>query len=156
MAGWSLAVDHEAIMLAGLVQGIGMGLVFIPMNSIAFANLPAQLRTDGASLLNLCRSFGSSIGIAVTTALAARSIQVSHADLAGHVTASVSSMIDVSATERFQAAGEAALRMVDAEVNRQAAMIGYVNDFWLMMWLTLAAVPLALLLRRQTPTGPNF
>ena len=65
-------------------------------------------------------------------------------------------MIDVSATERFQAVGETALRMVDAEVNRQAAMIGYVNDFWLMMWLTLAAVPLALMLRRQPPIGPRF
>ncbi|MFN5083996.1 MAG: DHA2 family efflux MFS transporter permease subunit [Novosphingobium sp.] len=155
MAGWSLAVDREAIMLAGLVQGIGMGMVFIPMNSVAFATLSPQLRTDGASLLNLCRSIGSSIGIAVTTAFAARSIQVSHADLAGHVTASASSMIDVSATERFQTAGETALRMVDAEVNRQAAMIAYVNDFWLMMWLALAAVPLALLLRRQT-TVPRF
>jgi DHA2 family multidrug resistance protein len=60
-------------------------------------------------------------------------------------------MIDVSATERFQELGEAALRMVDAEVNRQAAMIAYVNDFYLMMWLALAAVPLALLLRRQVP-----
>ena len=156
MAGWSLAVDREAIMLAGLVQGIGMGLVFIPMNSVAFATLAPHLRTDGASLLNLCRSIGSSIGIAVTTALAARSIQVSHADLAGHVTASVSSMVDVSATERFQAMGETALRMVDLEVNRQAAMIAYVNDFWLMMWLALAAVPLALLLRRATPPGPRL
>lgn len=156
MAGWSLAVDREAIMLAGLVQGIGMGLVFIPMNSVAFATLTPHLRTDGASLLNLCRSIGSSIGIAVTTALAARSIQVSHADLAGHVTASASSMIDVSATERFQSAGETALRMIDAEVNRQAAMIGYVNDFWLMMWVTLAAVPLALLLRRPAASGPRF
>ncbi|NBW76960.1 MAG: DHA2 family efflux MFS transporter permease subunit [Sphingomonadaceae bacterium] len=154
MASWSLAVSRETIMLAGLIQGIGMGLVFIPMNAIAFSTLPAQLRTDGASLLNLCRSIGSSIGIAVTTALAARSIQVSHADLASHVTASASSMVDVSAAEKFQAVGETALRMVDAEVNRQAAMIAYVNDFYLMMWLALAAVPLALLLRRQV-TGPG-
>ena len=154
MASWSLAVSRETIMLAGLIQGIGMGLGFIPMNAIAFSTLPAQLRTDGASLLNLCRSIGSSIGIAVTTALAARSIQVSHADLASHVTASASSMVDVSAAEKFQAVGETALRMVDAEVNRQAAMIAYVNDFYLMMWLALAAVPLALLLRRQV-TGPG-
>ena len=149
MATWSLAVDREAVMLTGLVQGVGMGLVFIPLNATAFSTLSAQLRTDGASLLNLCRSIGSSIGIAVTTTLAARSVQVSHQDLAGHVTASASGMVDVSASQRFQAVGETALRMLDLEINRQAAMIAYINDFWLMMWLAVAAVPLALLLRRQ-------
>jgi DHA2 family multidrug resistance protein len=59
-------------------------------------------------------------------------------------------MIDMSATERFQEVGEAVLRLIDLEVNRQAAMIAYVNDFYLMAWLSLAAVPLALLLRHGT------
>jgi MFS transporter, DHA2 family, multidrug resistance protein len=149
MAGWSLAVSRDQIMLTGLIQGLGMGMVFIPLNAAAFATLPPQQRTDGSSLLNLARNIGASVGIAVTTAFAGRSIQVSHADLAGHVTASASSMIDVSAIDRFQELGEAGLRMIDAEVNRQAAMIAYVNDFYLMMWLALAAVPLALLLKRQ-------
>lgn len=156
MSGWSLAVSQERVMLAGLIQGIGLGMVFIPLNASAFAMLPPHLRTDGASLLNLARSIGSSIGIAVMTALAARSLQVSHQDLAGHVTASASTMIDVSTADRFQQLGEAALRMVDAEVNRQAAMIAYVNDFHLMMWLALAAVPLVLLLRRPPPTAGRF
>jgi len=156
MATWSLAVDQQQIMLAGLIQGIGLGFVFIPLNASAFSTLPPPLRTDGASLLNLSRSIGSSIGIAVMTALTARSIQVSHNDLASHVTASASSMIDVSTADRFQQAGEAALRMIDAEVNRQAAMIAYVNDFHLMMWLSLIAVPLTLLLRRPPPTAGRF
>lgn len=152
MSGWSLAVDRDRVMLTSLIQGIGMGLVFIPLNAAAFATLPPHLRTDGSSLLNLARSMGASVGIAVTTTVAARSLQVSHADIAGSVTASASSMLDVSATQRFQAVGEAALRMIDAEVNRQAAMIAYINDFYLMMWLALAAVPFALLLRGQA--GP--
>ncbi|MFN5781819.1 MAG: DHA2 family efflux MFS transporter permease subunit, partial [Novosphingobium sp.] len=151
MSGWSLAVNREQVMLTGLIQGIGIGLVFIPLNSAAFYTLPPHLRTEGSSLLNLARSMGASIGIAVTTTVAARSLQVSHADLAGHVTASASTMIDMSATERFQEVGEAVLRLIDLEVNRQAAMIAYVNDFYLMAWLSLAAVPLALLLRH----GPD-
>jgi DHA2 family multidrug resistance protein len=149
MAGWSLAVDSNAIMLAGLIQGLGLGLVFIPLNASAFYSLPPALRTDGASLLNLSRNIGSSIGISITAALTARSIQANHSELVGHVTASSSSMIDMSSIDRFQNLGEAALRMVDAEVNRQAAMIAYVNDFYLMMWLAILTVPLALLLRRQ-------
>lgn len=155
MAGWSLSVSRDQIMLTGLIQGIGMGMVFIPLNAAAFATLPPQQRTDGSSLLNLARNIGASVGIAVTTAFASRSVQVSHADLAGHVTASASSMIDVSTIDRFQELGEAGLRMIDAEVSRQAAMIAYVNDFYLMMWLALAAVPLALLLKRQAD-GPRY
>ena len=51
---------------------------------------------------------------------------------------------------RFQQYGAAGLAVIDAEVNRQAAMIAYLNDFYLMMWLSLAAVPLVLLMR-STP-----
>lgn len=155
MAHWSLATDNFHIILSGLLQGLGMGLVFIPLQVTAFATLAPWLRTEGSSLLNLGRSLGASVGIALMTVLLGHSIQTSHADLAGHVTASTGSLIDVSTVDRFQALGEFALRMADAEVNRQAAMIAYINDFWLMMWLTIAAAPLAFLLRRNSQPGPG-
>ena len=154
MASWSLGTDYYHIATSGFLQGIGMGLVFIPLNASAFATLPPLLRTDGSSLLNLSRSVGSSVGISIVTAQLAHNLQVSHSDLAAHVTASFTSVIDVSTIDRFQSLGEAALRMIDAEVNRQAAMIAYVDDFYLMMWLSLAAAPLVIFmskadLRRQ-------
>ncbi|MGH6785361.1 MAG: DHA2 family efflux MFS transporter permease subunit [Novosphingobium sp.] len=151
MAGWSLAVDEFNLTLSGFVQGLGMGLVFIPVNSSAFATLPPLLRTEGASLLNLLRSIGSSIGISAVIALLARNTQVAHADLAARVTASFTELVDFSSLDRFQAAGEAALGMVNAEVTRQAAMIGFIDDFYAMMWLNFAAVPLVLLMRRVRP-----
>ena len=156
MASWSLQTDYSHIAISGFVQGLGMGLVFIPLNASAFATLPPMLRTDGSSLLNLSRSLGSSVGISIVTSLLARNLQVSHSDLAAHVTASFTSVIDFSSVDRFQSMGEAALRLVDAEVNRQAAMIAYIDDFWLMTWLTLAAAPLVVFmkkadLRRQAP-----
>lgn len=148
MTQWSLSVDEQHIWASGLIQGIGLGLVFIPLNASAFSTLLPQHRTDGSSLLNLFRWMGSSIGISVVTTLLARNIQVSHQDLAGHVTASATAMIDFSAADRFQQLGSAALQMVDLEINRQAAMIAYINDFWLTMWCTFAAVPLVLLMKR--------
>lgn len=148
MAHWSLAVDYDHIWWTGVFQGLGMGFVFIPLQTIAFATLPPRYRTDGASLLNLMRSIGSSVGISVTTTLLVRSIQVSHQDLAAHVTAASSSVFDLSKADRFQSAGEAALAFADAEINRQAAMIGYVNDFWFMMWICIAATPLVLFMRK--------
>lgn len=151
MAGWSLAIDQTHLVVSGMIQGLGIGLVFIPLNSSAFATLPPLLRTDGSSLLNLMRSIGASIGISAMIALLARNSQVAHADLAAHVTAAFTEAIDFSTIDRFQAAGAAALSMIDDEVNRQAAMIGFIDDFYAMMWLNFAAVPLVLLMRRVRP-----
>jgi DHA2 family multidrug resistance protein len=155
MAHWSLAVDARHVIASGLIQGLGMGLVFIPLQASAFATLSPTLRTDGSSLLNLFRSLGASAGISWMTVLLARNIQTAHADLGSHVTAATTSIIDFSATDRFQVLGDAAAILLDAEVNRQAAMIAYVDDFWLMMWITLAAAPLALLMRKNSrPASP--
>lgn len=151
MSGWSLDVDNGYIIITGLIQGLGMGLVFIPLNNAAFATLPPTLRTEGASLLNLTRSLGASVGISVCTTLFARSVQVSHADLAANVDGSFTEAIDVTTIDRFQALGDAVLRMIDGEVTRQAMMIAYINDFYAMMWVTLAAIPLVLLMRPVTP-----
>lgn len=148
MVHWSLAVDQRHVILTGFLQGVGMGLVFIPLQVSAFATLPPHFRTDGSSLLNLCRSLGASAGISIMTVLLGRNIQLSHEDLGNQVTAATAGMIDLSTIDRYQALGEAALRMVDSEVNRQSAMIAYINDFWLMMWVTLAAAPLTFLMRR--------
>ncbi|MFN3862880.1 MAG: MDR family MFS transporter [Erythrobacter sp.] len=155
MAHWSLEVDAMHVVISGLLQGLGMGLVFIPLQVSAFATLSPRLRTDGSSLLNLLRSLGASAGISWMTVLLARNIQTSHADLGANITAATGSLVDVSTIDRFQVLGDAAMGVIDAEVNRQAAMIAYVDDFWAMMWITLAAAPLTLLMRRNAaPAGP--
>ena len=148
MSGWSLAMSSSYVVISGFIQGIGMGLCFIPLNTVAFATLPPALRTEGSSLLNLFRSLGASMGISITTALLARNLQQSHSDLASHVTASVTDLVDFSSLDRFQQLGTSALSIVDAQVNRQAAMIAYIDNFHLMMLLSLAAVPLALIMRK--------
>lgn len=153
MAGWSLEADQWHFVVTGLAQGLGIGLVFIPLNATAFATLPPQLRTDGSSLLNLTRSVGSSLGISVVATLLANNIQRSHAELAEHVTPELSGMLDLSTLDRFQQYGQVGVAMMDAEVTRQAAMIAYLNDFELMKWFSLAAVPLVLLMRRSPTYG---
>jgi DHA2 family multidrug resistance protein len=149
MAGWSLEVDRYHIVTTGLVQGLGIGLVFIPLQATAFATLPPHLRTDGSSLLNLARSVGSSVGISVMVILLSRNTQTSHSDLAAHITPAMTGAVDLSALDRFQQGGEAALSMLDALVTRQAAMIAYIDDFYLLMWLSLASVPLVLIMRKS-------
>src|SRR3546814_21184431 len=69
MSHWSLMMGVEPVIVSGLVQGLGMGLIFIPLNTMAFATIAPQHRTDGSSLLNLLRSIGASVGISVVTTL---------------------------------------------------------------------------------------
>ena len=155
MSHWSLAMGMGPVIVSGLVQGLGMGLIFIPLNTMAFATIAPQYRTDGASLLNLFRSIGASVGISIVTTLLGANTQTSHADLAPHIPNGSNSLIDASTADRFGVAGDTVLAMLDAEINRQAMMIAYIDDFWAMMWVTLAALPLVILLRPPRPGAPQ-
>ncbi|MFD1612267.1 DHA2 family efflux MFS transporter permease subunit [Sphingomonas tabacisoli] len=156
MTTWSLEMDYRWIVFSGLIQGLGLGLAFMPLNLIAFGTLDPIHRTEGTSLLNLVRSIGASVGVSVTTTLLARNLQTSHADLVGHITPFSLPSMDPSASERLMSAGDTIMAMIDAEVNRQALMIAYLDDFKLMAIVTLCAVPLVMLLRRPPkPQGPQ-
>src|SRR3546814_5826054 len=109
---------------------------------------------DGAGLLSLSRNIGASLGRSVVSFLLARNIQISHAALAGHITA-LNLPTDPNTALRFGQSGDSAMAMLDGEINRQAAMIAYLNDFHFMLWVTLAILPLVLLLRQPTHKKDN-
>ncbi|WP_431470692.1 DHA2 family efflux MFS transporter permease subunit [Sphingosinithalassobacter sp. LHW66-3] len=148
MTRWTLDMGSELIILSGFIQGLGLGLVFMPLNGMAFATLPPQFRTEGSSLLNLSRSIGSSVGISLVTTILVRSGQTSHAALGEHVTPEALGTFDPTLLQALGGTGDTALAMLNAEVTRQAMMIAYLNDFWAMMLLTAASVPLVIFLRR--------
>ena len=147
MTSWSLDMAWNKIVYTGLFQGFGMGFVFIPLNAVAFSTLPMRFRTDGSSLLYLFRNLGGSFGISLMTTMLARNMQTSHEDLASHVTASSMSVVDPSTADRLGSIGEAAMQMVNLEINRQAAMIAYLDDFKLMMIMLIIVSPLVFFLK---------
>lgn len=153
MTRWSLEMDWHWIVYTGLFQGFGMGFVFIPLNGVAFSTLPMRMRTDGSALLYLFRSLGGSFGISIMTTMLARNMQISHSDLASHVTSSSLPTIDPSSADRLGPLGEAALQLMDLEINRQAAMIAYLDDFKLMMILLIAISPLIFFLKPGKPAA---
>ncbi len=148
MTQWTLVMGSTPFIVSGLVQGLGLGLIFIPLNITAFGTLPPHQRTEGASLMNLFRNVGASVGISVVTALLARNIQTSHMELGGHITGYSVDSVDPGIVSVLGATGETVTAMLNAEVNRQAGMIAYLDDFKLMMILTLLAIPLVLVLKR--------
>ncbi len=157
MTRWSLVMGWQPFVISGVFQGLGMGLCFMPVNSMAFATLDARYRTEGASLLNLFRSTGGSVGISIVTAVLQMNVQTSHEDLTSHITSSSMPSVDPATADRFGAMGESVMAMVNAEVNRQALMIAYLDDFKLIMYILLCALPIILVMRppKRIATAPT-
>jgi len=107
-----------------------------------------KYRTSAAALFNLSRSIGGSIGISIMTLLLARNLQVSHSDLAAHITQYSLPPIPPAIIQGAPPITDAAVAMLDLEINRQALMIAYIDDFKVMMIISIVAVPLLLLLRK--------
>jgi len=151
MSGWSLEVDRYEFMLIGVIQGLGLGMILIPLNILAFTTLKPELRTDASSMLNLTRSLGGSLGIAFSTLIMSRYIQINHAELAERLSADKFGPINPATAQRMGDYGEAALRIVDAEVSRQAAMIAYTNNFYMIGIMCLLSLPMIFLIKTQKP-----
>ncbi len=149
MTGWTTDVSQARIVVTGFVQGAGLGFLFVPLTVVTFATLPPESRGDGTGLYNLSRNIGSSVGISVVTALLSQNMQVNHASIAAYITP-FNRMLHMPAVlehlSPFTRAGRAAL---DSMITAQATMIGYIDNFKLMMLMSIAVMPLVFLLRRS-------
>jgi len=146
MSGFEPAMNSQPVVVSGLINGLGIGAVMMPLNLLAYTTLPAELRTEAASFYSLSRSLSASVSISIMTALIAHNTQVSHADVSAHVTTLALPMLEGPQVQTIGALGGMAAALVDREVNRQALMIAYIDDFWLMMWVCVAALPFVFLL----------
>jgi DHA2 family multidrug resistance protein len=148
MSNFGFDTDVEALTISGVIQGFGLGFIFVPLSAITFATLEASLRTEATALFSLMRNLGSAIGISVVNWLLARNTQINHAELSQHITL-LNPMLQAPYAPDSWSPGQASgLIALDQVVNAQASMISYLNDFLFMMWITIAAIPMLLLLRK--------
>ena len=146
MIGFSLDTSARTIIIINLVQGVGLGLVFIPLSTVGFMTLPDHLRTDGTAMLTLVRNLASSIGISIMIANLTNKTTMFRAELAEHVTPfnDALKMPDVAAV--LNLATEQGRAMMDLLLTQQAAVIAYANDFKLLMAVALVAIPFVLVI----------
>jgi DHA2 family multidrug resistance protein len=150
MTAWTPDIGRWPLILNTTLQGFALGFVFIPLNLVAFATLDPALRTDGAALVSLVRNIGSAIGIAVMSSLLVSNTQVMHASLAEHVSLLNRLFTMPGIAEHWNPATAAGAAALNTEITRQATIVAYLNDFWLL--LAMAAVMLLLLpLMRRPP-----
>jgi MFS transporter, DHA2 family, multidrug resistance protein len=153
MTGWTPDVSQMTIIVVGVIQGIGLGLIFVPLSTVTLSTLSREQRAEGAGLYSLSRNIGSSVGISLVNSLLTTNTQVNHADIAQHVTA-VNRMFDNPSVIRFwnpvTAAGRAAL---DAMITQQAQIIAYLDDYKLLMIATIVVIPLLIVFKKASGGG---
>ena len=150
MTGFSPQMDSFPVIWTGVIQGLGLGLVFVPLSAVAFATLDNKYRTDAASLFSLVRNLGSSIGISVVTLYLTRNTQINHQELGAFINP-FNPVLQQALPGPTN--NPATLQTLDGLINQQSLMISYINDFKLVMLITLFAIPLALMLRRPQRTA---
>jgi MFS transporter, DHA2 family, multidrug resistance protein len=153
MTGWTPDVSQEAIIGVTMVQGFGLGFLFVPLSAATLSTLPLAERAEGAGLFSLSRNIGSSVGISIVNALLVQNTQANHAAIVPSVNAvnrGFENPLIANAWNPLTAAGRAAL---DAVITRQAQIIAYIDDYKLLMIAALAVIPLLIVFKK--PSGPR-
>ena len=149
MTHYSLLMDSWPVVIAGTLTGFGVGGVSVALSTVAFVTLPQKLRNEGTALFSLIRALGGAIGISISMFLFTQNSQRVRAALSEHVTA-----YDMTANPALNAAhldlhSRQGLLALDALLSRQGAMVAYIDDFRLLMVITLLSLPCLLLFRRS-------
>jgi DHA2 family multidrug resistance protein len=142
MMQYTIVLSASDIVWPGVIQGFGLGLVFVPLSALTFSTLTPGLRADGTATYSLARNIGSSIGISIVQTLVTRNTQVAHADLAANV-----SVFNPAVQPMLASGSNYDIAALNQTITQQASMIAYINDFKLMFVATLLVVPLILLIR---------
>jgi len=136
----------RTIAWVSMLQGFGLGLMFVPLNMIALSTLPVALRTQGTAMWTLIRNLGSSVGVAIVIANLTNKTIMMHALLAESVTPFNQAMADPAAA-MLDANTDTGRALLENLLTQQATIIAYANDFKLMLVMTLLCFPLVVLVR---------
>lgn len=165
MTGFNLEADFYTVMWPRIVLGVGLAFCFVPLQTIAFANIPRAAIGNATGIYNLMRNIGGGVGIATVTTLLARRAQFHQSVLVAHVTPyDPGARIAVQqAQHMLTAVGPPApvavptppLALIYAEVQQQALMLASLDVFWVIAWLALGLTIGLLFLRRAHAHGPS-
>jgi MFS transporter, DHA2 family, multidrug resistance protein len=159
MAGWNLQLDYGHAVRARMLQGLGLAFLFIPINVSAFAYVPREKTNMGTGIINLARNIGASVGIATVTTMLERRTQVHQARMVEHVntfSAAYHNMLNgtqgklVAAGSSVAHATTQAQQMIYGTLQRQSAMLAFIDNFKMLGVVLFAVLPVLLLLKKPS------
>jgi DHA2 family multidrug resistance protein len=153
MAQWTPSIDYWDLLYVSIIQGFGFGMVFVPLNLVAFATLPGQFRTDGSAFMNLVRNVGSAIGVSISVTILSSSLQSIRADLVSHASPFNRALGVNAASLYYNIQLPFGQALLNGAISVRAAIEAYANDFLFMAYLSLIMYPLIWLMRRPSFTG---
>ena len=145
----------KCIVSTGVGQGMGLGFIFVPLSTLTFSTLAPRYRNEATALYSLMRNIGSSIGISIVISYLAQRVQINHAAYADYIDPSRLPLQQAVESGALDLASPQGLARINLLLNQQAATLAYLQDFRLMMWITLAAAPMLLLLRKPARLQPE-
>ncbi|HEX4198617.1 MAG TPA: DHA2 family efflux MFS transporter permease subunit [Caulobacteraceae bacterium] len=150
MTRFSLGMNSWPVVWTGILQGLGIGLIFVPLSTLAFATLDPVYRAEGAGVFTLVRNLGSSAGISIMQALFSTNTSIVHSRLVEGLRPDnpVAHVLPAP----FSLTSAAGAEALNAEVTRQSAMVAYIDDFHLMLFVAVLLGPLLLLMKRPVRT----
>jgi len=153
MSRFSLGMNSWPVIWTGVLQGLGIGLIFVPLSTLAFTTLNPVYRAEGAGVFTLVRNLGSSAGISIMQALFSTNTSVVHSRLVEGLTPDnpVARILPAP----FSLTNPAGIAALNAEATRQSAMVAYIDDFHLMLYVAILLSPLLLLMKRPVRTQNN-
>src|SRR3984885_2141831 len=159
---FTLATDYRHYALARALQGLGYGFFFVPVNVLAYSQLRPDQNNKASSLTNLFRNWGGSFGIAFITTATERRHQFHQTNLGSAADATSQQLAErASALTSYLVqkgysgpdAATAAYEHLYQQLQHQVSLLAFMDCFRVIGWLTLAAVPLMLLVRRFKAAG---
>ena len=162
MTNFNLNIDFYTVAIARVFQAVGMAFLFVPINTAAYAFLPREKNNAASGLMNLARNVGGSVGISFVATMLDRRTQVHQSQLSNNINSAnlaLQSMIH-GATQAMRAHGSSlssatqqAYALIQGTVQRQAAMLAYIDCFWLLGIAILAMIPTVFLMKKSKPGG---
>ena len=146
MSGFSINVTEAEIFWTQYSQGLGQSLAFTPITVMAFTTLPKENITEASGVFTLMRNFGSSMFISLSVLVLVRSTSISYAEMSESITPAREVFI-LGWPSYWGLDSATGLLHMSAEIQRQAAMIGYINAFYMAALTAAVAIPLSAFMR---------
>ena len=150
MIQFNADVTTVDVAIVSAMQGLGVGFLWVPITLITFATLAPRFLAEGTAIFHLLRNIGSSMHISASVAVVVHTAKVSYAEISTVVTPYAERVLLPSVSGGYVTDSVLSVAGLSDEMQRQAAMIGYLNAFYFFAWTALAVLPLVFFVRPRT------